>query len=356
VVVEERLNRLYGPACTSPLHEAVRRRAAERVDGALGKGIPPARILDERDALQELLSLPVARMLIVLLGDRILASRYAEAEAARVAVTLRADRDDGRLSEAAAALGVAVQAEEGVWRIALAAYLAAAPAEPGWKLVERTVDRGQIRLARDELVALVQESLERRLLAEMEAELKRPVPEEVRMALRPLVEALQPKLEAARETWNTGDFGPVQPGLFPPCVKELFERMKRAENIPHHGRFAFTTFLNTVGWGATEIMDYLAATPNFDREKSRYQIEHITGQKGVEAYMVPNCSTMQTNGVCPLEKRDGLCFKIKNPLSYYRAKIRFQRLDEEKAARVAGTSSPGSATTSSAPRTKEAKA
>jgi hypothetical protein len=34
--------------------------------------------------------------------------------------------------------------------------------------------------------------------------------------------------------------------------------------------------------------------------------------------------------VCPLDKRDGLCFKIKHPLSYYRARIRFQERDHAK--------------------------
>ncbi len=333
----------------SPLYDGVRRRAVERVERALGKTAPPAQILDERDALQELLSHAVARMLVVLIGDRMLASRYAEAEAALTEASLAGDRDDARLAEAAAALGVAMDLGEGGWRIHMADYLRIAPSEPGWKLVEQGLDRGWLTLGRAGAVRLVREALERKTTRDLESEMKRPLPDEVKAALAPYAEALAPGLEEARESWNTGDFGPVQPGLFPPCVKELFEAMKRGENLPHQGRFAFATFLGTVGWNAEQILDYIAATPNFDREKSRYQIEHLTGQRGVDAYTPPGCSTMQTHGICPLAKRDGLCAKVKHPLSYYRAKIRFQKLDEEKAARLAGKAPPAAAPTTPAP-------
>jgi DNA primase large subunit len=172
-----------------------------------------------------------------------------------------------------------------------------------------------------------------------------------------MLEGLAPKLEEAREAWSQGDFGPVQPELFPPCIKEIFESLKRSENVPHHGRFAFATFLHTVGWNSEQILDYLASTPNFDREKSRYQIEHVTGGKSVQAYTPPGCATMQTNGVCPLAKRDGLCFKIKHPLNYYRAQLRFRRQDEEKATALlaAKPSTPGQQMEPMKPMPAEAK-
>jgi DNA primase large subunit len=222
-------------------------------------------------------------------------------------------------------------------------YLKAAPSESSWKLVLRTVDKGQVRVDRKDAIRLVQEALSRRIVEELEAERGKPMPGPIQDALEPLVEKVTPKLDAARESWTTGDFGPVQPDLFPPCIKEIFEALKRRENVPHHGRFAMATFLNTIGWGSEQILDYLSATPNFDREKSRYQIEHVTGQKGVGAYTPPGCATMQTNGVCPLDKRDSVCFTIKHPLSYYRKQLRRQqwKADRDAAARAAVASTPG---------------
>lgn len=323
---------------TSPLYESARRRALERIEGALGDGFPAAAVTDERGALHELLSVPVARMLCVAVGDKILIARYAAAEARRAAAVLEGDTDPAIIDACAQALGVVVQENGSSWRMHLSDYLRAAPlTESGWKLILRVMDRGAIDLDRADTIRVLQEALQRRIVEELDAERGKPMPESVRSGLAPLVAKLTPKVEEARESWNTGEFGPVQPGLFPPCIKELFEMMRRAEMVPHHGRFAFATFLGTIGWNSEQIMDYMATLPNFDREKSRYQIEHVTGQRGVDKYTPPGCATMQTNGVCPLDKRDGLCFKIKHPLSYYRAKLRFAAND---AARVESAARP----------------
>src|SRR5688572_26064360 len=317
---------------TSPLYASVRARACERVEGALENGIPPVAVTDERGALMELLSVPVARMLVVRLAERQLTTRYAQAEAFRVHGALSRDPDPEAVARAAAAVGLPLAEDGEAFRLHFADFLRAAPSDPAWKLVLRTVDKGQVRIERKDAVRLVQEALSRRVLEELEAERGKPMPPPVEEALEPLVDRVTPRLDAARDSWTSGDFGPVQPDLFPPCIKEIFEALKRKENVPHHGRFAMATFLNTIGWGSEQILDYLSSTPNFDREKSRYQIEHVTGQKGVQAYTPPGCATMQTNGVCPLDKRDKVCFTIKHPLSYYRKQLRRQQWFADQAA------------------------
>ncbi len=335
-----------GALLKSPLYQGVRNRAVQRVEGALGEGFVSAQVLDERTALLELLSIPLARMLIVALGEKGVIPRYAANEARLVrerleaderAQRLEADADDGATTAAASALGIAAEAGDATWRMHFSVYIRLAPlSEPEWKLIRRPVQAGNVWLDRQDMARLVEEALKRKIAEELEAERTKPLPDEVMAVLAPMVELLQPKLEEAREAWSQGDFGPVKPELFPPCIKEIFESLKRSENVPHHGRFAFATFLHTVGWNSEQILDYLASTPNFDREKSRYQIEHVTGGKSVQAYTPPGCATMQTNGVCPLAKRDGLCFKIKHPLNYYRAQLRFRKQDEDKAAALLG--------------------
>lgn len=329
-----------GDVLVSPLYAGVRARAAERVEGALENGIAAPVITDERGALMELLSVPVARMLVVRLAERQLTQRYAQAEAFRVHGALNRDDDPDALPRAAAAVGLPLVEDGEGFRMHFADFLRAAPSDPAWKLVLRTVDRGQVKVDRKDAARLVQESLSRRIAEELEAERAKPMPTAVEEALEPLVDRVTPKLDAARDAWTSGDFGPVQPDLFPPCIKEIFQALKRKENVPHHGRFAMATFLNTIGWGSEQILDYLASTPNFDREKSRYQIEHVTGQKGVQAYTPPGCATMQTNGVCPLDKRDRVCFTIKHPLSYYRKQLRRQQWMADRDAARASAASP----------------
>jgi DNA primase large subunit len=319
----------------SPLFGGARHRALQRIEGSLKDGFPPAEVLDERAALLELLSVPVARMLAVHLNERQLVTRYAQAEARNAEARLA--RDPAGLPDAIAATGIAAEpAEGGGWTMHISVYIRLAPTtDSAWKLLLRPVRAGMVAVTDAEMARLVREALARRITDELEAERGKPLPPEAVAALAPMAAALAPKLEEARESWSTGDFGPVQPHLFPPCIKEVFDALRRSENVAHHGRFAFATFLHTVGWNAEQILDYLSSTPNFDREKSRYQIEHVTGEKSVQAYTPPGCATMQTNGVCPLDKRDGLCAKIKHPLSYYRAQLRFQQRDLERAQQAA---------------------
>lgn len=320
---------------SSPRYEGVRQRAMARIRGALtDKRIPPMTILDERGALLELLSVPVARMLCVLVGDRTLTHRYAAAEALRLQKTL--DQDNASREPIARHLGLRIDHGVDGMRTHFADYLAVAPLhEPEWKLIVRPVTRGWVPLSGPDLSRLCREALEKRIQTELDKEAKRLLPEELKTALADYVEQLGPELEKARATWNTGDFGPVQTHLFPPCVVAIFDQMKNGEMVTHHGRFAIASFLATIGMTADDIIDYFRAIPNFDPEKSRYQVTHIAGEQGVEKYTPPGCATMQTNGVCPLEKRDRLCAKIKHPLSYYRARLRFQKEDQQKAQQQA---------------------
>ncbi len=321
---------------SSRLYSGVRERAVARVRAALGDVLPANLVLDDRAAVLELLSVPIARMLIVRLNEKVLRDRYAAMEAGQVQQHLNHDADDA-LEAALVVCGIPAIEDGDAYRLHVTDYLRLTPSGPDWKLVVRTVEKGHVRLERAELVRLVHEALSRRISDELDAESKKPLPEQIVSLLLPLEATLRPELEEARTNWNTGDFGPVQPNLFPPCIKEIFDALRRGENAAHHARFAFATFLHTVGWNAEQILDYLSTTPNFDREKSRYQIEHVSGEKGVGAYTPPGCATMQTNGVCPLDRRDGLCFKIKHPLSYYRAQLRFHKKDIEAAAAKGGS-------------------
>jgi DNA primase large subunit len=269
-------------------------------------------------------------MLCVLLGDRALISRYAAAEANKLDETLSKDLES--IPTVLEALKVPIVREASQWRIHFSDYLRFAPThETEWKMVLRPMRAGWIPMDDKSVARLCRAALEQRIIADLEEEKKHPIHDAVREAMQPYVDELAPKLAEAREHWQTGDFGPINRTAFPPCTQQLFEDMKNGKMIPHHGRFAIASFLGKIGMTAGDVLEYFKEIPNFDAEKSRYQIEHVLGDRGVEGYTPPGCGWMQTNGVCPLEKRDNLCFKIKHPLSYYRARQRFIKQDEEKA-------------------------
>jgi DNA primase large subunit len=67
------------------------------------------------------------------------------------------------------------------------------------------------------------------------------------------------------------------------------------------------------------IAQLYARSPDFDPEKTMYQVEHITGRGGSSTeYTTPACAAMQTTGLCV--HRDPLCERVSHPLSYYKAK------------------------------------
>ena len=64
-------------------------------------------------------------------------------------------------------------------------------------------------------------------------------------------------------------------------------------------------------------MEVYQRSPDFDIEKTLYQVEHISGSSGTE-YTPPSCATMETNGLCV--NRAALCERVGSPLGYYRKK------------------------------------
>jgi DNA primase large subunit len=123
------------------------------------------------------------------------------------------------------------------------------------------------------------------------------------------------------------DFGEVEEGAFPPCLQALVRAITAGTNLPHAGRFAIVAFLHNIGMKPVQIMEIFARAPDFDPEKTRYQVEHICGRGGTE-YTAPSCATLRTTGFCV--NRDGICERVNHPLSYYRIRKKKEKVREEE--------------------------
>ena len=111
----------------------------------------------------------------------------------------------------------------------------------------------------------------------------------------------------------------------PPCMKNILSSIQAGENVPHIGRFALVSFLNSLKLNTNEILKLFSTAPDYEEEKSRYQVEHITGDISSTSYKPPGCEKMRTYGLCPVEEIDELCKKKRHPLSYYSAKWREEK-------------------------------
>lgn len=298
-------------------------RARERVERAVESrsvGDP------HRSDRVELLSYPVARVLVSLVDEPALTRRYASAEAATAVERLRADGDDStalrsvateRLSlrEFLAGLGLAesVAATDDGFSVDVATYLRLADdlGDDRWRLVNRTLADGRVAVSEVELDDLLREAVRDRVAADLPLS----VPE-------PIEEALAGQVVAVRSLLS--DFSvdrsidAVEPELFPPCVKALADRVRDGGPLPDHSRFAYVAFLAAIGMGGDEIERRLSAHPDVDEEVERYRIDHLTDRDGA-AYLSPSCATTQAYGDCV--NKDSLCARIAHPLEYYERRL-----------------------------------
>jgi DNA primase large subunit len=153
------------------------------------------------------------------------------------------------------------------------------------------------------------------------------VDEKTCAALQEYLGPLKEQLDIIRAR-DRVDLGHVEEGAFPPCIKKMLTEVAKGTNLAHSARFALVSFLLQINMTAVEIVSLFNTSPDFDEERTRYQVEHIAGASGT-SYKPPACATMATYGNCPGE--DELCRKIRHPLSYYERRMRiFKPLSPEK--------------------------
>ena len=183
--------------------------------------------------------------------------------------------------------------------------------EDRYRLINRRVEQGFVTINRDERYDLLRE----RVRVLLRRDLPHRVPKEV-------CELLAPKAAEIKKVYQEQmlrQFGKVEESAFPPCMQALISALAAGTNLTHAGRFSLTAFLHNIGMDLTGIAELYARSPDFDIEKTMYQVEHITGRGGTGTeYTTPACAAMQTTGLCV--HRDAICEKISHPLSYYKVK------------------------------------
>jgi len=180
-----------------------------------------------------------------------------------------------------------------------------------YRLINRQVIRGSVAINKNERYELLRERI--RVL------LRRDLPHRVPKEICELLAPRAAEIKKAYQEQMLRQFGKVEEGAFPPCMQALIAALAAGVNLTHAGRFSLTAFLHNIGMDTSGIAELYARSPDFDIEKTMYQVEHITGRGGSSTeYTTPACAAMQTTGLCV--HRDPLCEKVSHPLSYYKAK------------------------------------
>ncbi|MEM2739146.1 MAG: DNA primase large subunit PriL, partial [Candidatus Bathyarchaeia archaeon] len=270
----------------------------------------------------EILSFPTAIMLAAATENSFIKRRYALAEAKQAYNDLKFEPKEKILAIA----------KNFQWKITLVnAEEAAGPYEfkihftdylrntvnlrdKKWKLVNRPLAYGNIYLTKTETARLLSEEVRRYIERRLEIGSLPKLPQKI----ADIAETLKTlTLEKVSKAEIEGIPKTIKIEAFPPCIATLYEAAKKGRHLPHIARFTLTTFLVNIGMPIDNIIDLFRASSDFNERLTRYQVEHIAGERGSRTrYKPPKCQTLQTHGICvnPVEP----CRTIKHPLGFYK--------------------------------------
>jgi DNA primase large subunit len=74
-----------------------------------------------------------------------------------------------------------------------------------------------------------------------------------------------------------------------------------------------------IGIPTENIIELFRSFSDFNERMTRYQVEHIAGERGSRTrYKPPKCDTLKTHGLCT--EPDETCRKANHPINYYKMK------------------------------------
>ena len=303
-----------------PLYERARSIAIERLDNAFDqKDIGTRQLSSESDCIMELFSYPLSRMITCCINDSYFTRRYALGEAVRFHKNL-VKEPTSFLVDIIQEFNLNINFDEETDHLSIyfTDYLHYAPTRhKNWKLVNRELHNGYITITPKDLSRLTQEALRHRINQEL---MDKPCHELVKKTFLNDIQRLQNKVARQRKNNELVPMGKLDIEKLPPCIKRILSDVQAGENVPHMGRFALVSFLNSLKLTTQDIIDLFNTAPDFDEEKSRYQIDHITGGINDTSYTPPGCDKMKTYGLCPSEEIDEICKRTNHPSNYYRYK------------------------------------
>ena len=196
-----------------------------------------------------------------------------------------------------------------------------------WKLVNRVLVKGWIRVSPFELARLLQEEVKKRIEQSAKRELT-DIPQQMQ------ADIVELKAEFLKRKPTLEEFDQMvraQESEYPPCINGLMKRAATGQHMSHVERFTLVTYLLRQGISIDSIVNLFSGMPDFNADKTRYQVENLAGKTGgrTEPYITYNCDTLQTHGVC-LKPADAICQTIRNPLTYHLRKQRQRRVTTEE--------------------------
>lgn len=282
-----------------------RERAIDAINGHLEIDIK-----DKISAEFSILSYIIARILVNLTHNKFLIERYSEGEAKKIFDFLKNENGEviERIKNDVGGLKID---EEG--KIPFHQYLKFSKnllkKNKRWKLVNRELSHGEVKINEKEKLILLREAIKEKI-SELPSSTLRKIPKDFFRISKNLNSLF------AEKTAKDLEIKEIKEEALPPCILLLLKSLGSGE-ISHQGMFILGTFFINLGLKKEKIVQIFSRFPRFSEEKTKYQIEFLSGEKSNVKYTCPSCEKIKFYGFCK-EVNCG----VKHPISYYMSRTR----------------------------------
>lgn len=282
------------------LYSAAVSQSKQRIEDALSGKLGP---IPEDRLSQELsiLSYAIARVLVNCIGSRQITYRYASAEAESAYSFLQKEEDKkGVMDEIMRELSFKPSNGRMHYTEYLRISANLARQNPRWKLVNKTMDAGYVSIDESETMLLLREAIRLKIMEPIDT---KAIPDNIKKAANEVAGLYIKKPDEVK-------IDQVNENALPPCIKSMLASLE-TDNISHNERFIIATFFIGAGLNIDGLLKVFSRFLKYNEEKTRYQLEFLTGNKGATKYSCPSCAKIKSYGLCKAE-----C-EVAHPLSYY---------------------------------------
>jgi DNA primase large subunit len=248
-----------------------------------------------------ILSYAISRILVNHIGNRQITQKYSLEEAKSAYFFLQMEPDRKKVSEELMK-DLSFQPAEG--RMHYTEYLRIASnlskQEPRWKLSSRSMDHGYVSVGESDVLVLLQEVIRLKVSEPIDT---KAIPDTLKKAANEIAALYIRKPDDIK-------ISQVNEKAIPPCLKSMTASLENG-SVSHNERFIIATFYIGAGLNMEGLLNVFSRYPGYNEEKTRYQLEFLTGEKGATKYNCPSCAKIRSYGLCKAD-----C-DVKHPLSYY---------------------------------------
>ncbi|MCW3998106.1 MAG: hypothetical protein NWF10_06005 [Candidatus Bathyarchaeota archaeon] len=273
-----------------------------------------------KDFENEIVTYALALLYVSVIGEDKLTKLFTKSEGDKINYYLKSEKHEDVIFEIAKAFNWDTEKnDDGSISISFSKYLQNASRgrlihNTKWKLVNRLLEKGMVRLPPYTVARLLQEEVHDRIEESIHHEVTNP-PLELQEDISELKAEYQKRKSQFEEIRIEVK---AKESEYPPCISFLIDRASNGQHLSHVERFTLVTYLLHQGVEIESIVNLFSKVSDFKEDLTRYQVQNLAGQRGgmIKPYITYNCSTLQTHNVCPLPN-DPICNSIRNPLTYH---------------------------------------